>query len=51
VTYHVLFFIHLESHRADIASITVHPDDDQGAMRCAIFSLRSVTLPAADQLR
>ena len=27
VTYYVLFFIHLESCRADIAGITVHPDE------------------------
>jgi putative transposase len=26
VTYYVLFFIHLESHRVDIAGVTVHPD-------------------------
>src|SRR5215813_5447045 len=26
VTYYVLFFIHLESRRVDIAGITVHPD-------------------------
>jgi transposase len=46
VTYYVLFFIHLESRRVDIAGITVHPDeawmkqvarnatmDDRGALR------------------
>jgi hypothetical protein len=27
VTYYVLFFIHLEGHRVDIAGITVHPDE------------------------
>jgi putative transposase len=27
VTYYVLFFIHLESRRIDIAGITVHPDE------------------------
>jgi putative transposase len=27
VTYYVLFFIHVESHRVDIAGITVHPDE------------------------
>jgi putative transposase len=27
VTYYVLFFIHLESRRADIAGISVHPDE------------------------
>jgi putative transposase len=27
VTYYVLFFIHLESCRVDIAGITVHPDE------------------------
>jgi hypothetical protein len=27
VTYDVLFFIHLESRRVDIAGITVHPDE------------------------
>jgi len=26
-TYYVLFFIHLESRRVDIAGITVHPDE------------------------
>src|SRR5450759_231178 len=26
VTYYVLFFIHLESRKVDIAGITVHPD-------------------------
>ena len=46
VTYYVLFFIHLESRRVDIAGITIHPDeawmkqiarnatmDDYGALR------------------
>ena len=43
VTYYVLFFIHLESRRVDIAGITVHPDErvdaadrperDHGGMR------------------
>src|SRR5262245_47377239 len=27
VTYYVLFFIHLDSRRVDIAGITVHPDE------------------------
>jgi putative transposase len=27
ITYYVLFFIHLESRRVDIAGITVHPDE------------------------
>jgi putative transposase len=27
VTYYVLFFIHLESRRVDVAGITAHPDD------------------------
>ncbi len=27
VTYYVLFFIHLESRRVDIAGLTVHPDE------------------------
>jgi hypothetical protein len=27
VTYYVLFFIHLESRRLDIAGITIHPDE------------------------
>jgi len=27
VTYYVLFFIHLESRRVDIAGVTVHPDE------------------------
>jgi hypothetical protein len=27
VTYYVLFFIHLESRRGDIAGIAVHPDE------------------------
>ena len=27
MTYYVLFFIHLESRRVDIAGITVHPDE------------------------
>jgi putative transposase len=27
VTYDVLFFIHLESRRVDIAGVTVHPDE------------------------
>ncbi|HSV23972.1 MAG TPA: hypothetical protein VLJ17_13195, partial [Xanthobacteraceae bacterium] len=26
-TYYVLFFIHLESRRVDIAGITIHPDE------------------------
>ena len=29
VTYYVLFFIHLESRRVDIAGITIHPGDWQ----------------------
>jgi transposase InsO family protein len=28
VTYYVLFFIHLESRKVDIAGITVHPDEE-----------------------
>jgi hypothetical protein len=45
VTYYVLFFIHLESRRLDVAGITVHPDEpvdeangserDHGVMRRA----------------
>ena len=27
MTYHVLFFIHLESRRVDIAGITIHPGE------------------------
>jgi hypothetical protein len=27
ITYYVLFFIHLESRRVDIAGVTVHPDE------------------------
>ena len=27
MTYYVLFFIHLESRRVDIAGITIHPDE------------------------
>jgi putative transposase len=27
MTYYVLFFIHLESRRVDIAGITIHPND------------------------
>jgi hypothetical protein len=27
LTYYVLFFIHLESRRVDLAEITVHPDE------------------------
>jgi putative transposase len=26
-TYNVLFFIHLENRRVDIAGITIHPDE------------------------
>jgi putative transposase len=26
-TYYVLFFIHLESRRVDVAGITIHPDE------------------------
>jgi putative transposase len=42
VTYYVLFFIHLESRKVDIAGITVHPNEqwmqqisecDHGGMR------------------
>jgi putative transposase len=52
VTYYVLFFIHLESRRVDIAGITVHPDeawmkqvarnatmDDRGALRGSRYLL------------
>jgi putative transposase len=27
MTYYVLFFIHLESRRVDIAGITIHPNE------------------------
>jgi hypothetical protein len=53
VTYYVLFFIHLESRRVDIAGITVHPDEpwmkqnraerDHGELRCA----EGLSLPPA----
>jgi hypothetical protein len=40
VTYYVLFFIHLESRRVDIAGITVHPDERCPACgRSATYSL------------
>src|SRR5258707_2208146 len=52
VTYYVVFFIHLESRRVDIAGITVHPDepwmkqiarnvtmDDRGALRDSRYLL------------
>jgi hypothetical protein len=46
VTYYVLFFIHLESRRVDIAGITIHPDD--GWMRQIA---RNVTMEGCGALR
>ena len=40
VTYYVLFFIHLESRRVNIAGITVHPDE-----RWMQQAARNVTMP------
>jgi hypothetical protein len=33
VTYYVLFFIHLESRKVEIAEITTHPTEHQGRER------------------
>ena len=46
VTYYVLFFIHLESRKVDIAGITVHPD--QGWMKQIA---RNVTMEGCGALR
>jgi putative transposase len=46
VTYYVLFFIHLESRRVDIAGITVHPDE-RWMQRIA----RNVTMEGCGALR
>jgi putative transposase len=46
VTYHVLFFIHLESRRVDIAGITVHPDE-----RWMQQMARNVTMEGCGALR
>jgi putative transposase len=46
VTYYVLFFIHLESRKVDIAGITVHPDEQwMGQMA------RNVTMEGCGALR
>jgi len=46
VTYYVLFFIHLESRRVDIAGITVHPDE-----RWMRQMARNVTMEGCGALR
>src|SRR6266478_3690244 len=46
VTYYVLFFIHLESRRVDIAGITVHPDE-----RWMQQIARNVTMDGCGALR
>ena len=46
VTYYVLFFIHLESRRLDIAGITVHPDE-----RWMQQIARNVTMEGCGALR
>ena len=46
VTYYVLFFIHLESRRVDIAGITVHPDE-----RWIQQIARNVTMEGCGTLR
>src|SRR5260370_34027041 len=46
VTYYVLFFIHLESRRVDIAGITVHPDE-----RWMRQVARNVTMEGCGALR
>jgi hypothetical protein len=46
VTYYVLFFIHLESRRVDIAGITVHPDE-----RWMQQMARNVTMDGCGALR
>ena len=45
-TYYVLFFIHLESRRVDIAGITVHPDE-----RWMQQIARNVTMEGCGALR
>src|SRR5438034_8082127 len=46
VTYYILFFIHLESRRVDIAGITVHPDE-----RWMKQIARNVTMEGCGALR
>jgi putative transposase len=46
LTYYVLFFIHLESRRVDIAGITVHPDE-----RWMQQIARNVTMEGCGALR
>jgi len=46
VTYYVLFFIHLESRRVDIAGITIHPDE-----RWMQQIARNVTMEGCGALR
>ena len=46
VTYYVLFFIHLESRKVDIAGITVHPDE-----RWMQQMARNVTMEGAGALQ
>ena len=46
VTYYVLFFIHLESRRVDIAGITIHPDE-----RWMQQMARNVTMQGCGTLR
>jgi putative transposase len=46
VTHYVLFFIHLESRRVDIAGITVHPDE-----RWMQQMARNVTMEGCGALR
>src|SRR6266542_1172090 len=46
ITYYVLFFIHLESRRVDIAGVTVHPDE-----RWMRQIARNVTMEGCGALR
>jgi hypothetical protein len=46
VTYYVLFFVHLESRKVDIAGITVHPDE-----RWMMQMARNVTMEGCGALR
>jgi putative transposase len=45
-TYYVLFFIHLESRRVDIAGMTIHPDEPWMKQIA-----RNVTMEGCDVLR
>jgi hypothetical protein len=50
VTYYVLFFIHLESRRVDIAGITVHPDESWMQQMARNVTMQGMRCPSGPPL-